>query len=266
MNIRFFCVFHKSVHKQIYLCSPEETKRYITYYGVHQKDATIENSVYEYELPKYNPAFQNLKYNEGSCIYHVYENQLYNPYDYIGFCQYDMVFNPNVFRNIETRIGQYPNTIFYMDFFEWAFIGGQKTIIRDFPNVPSGLKSYNAFFGREYTEQTLKRNRMMICNTFLIPKQIYIKLMSWLSQYFREDINRCMVDTECDCDFDPGHMIEALTGMFLALEISEGATYCKLDIEHKNIYKESPVVYNSPVLNAYVPPSITRTFHIGSHK
>jgi hypothetical protein len=65
---------------------------------------------------------------------------------------------------------------------------------------------------------------------------MYEKMMSWLIQYFNHDINK--INT-CNngINFNPGHMIEALTSMFLSLEISEGAVYEKIQLEHNHNFK-----------------------------
>jgi len=47
MNIQFFCCFHKTV-QDIYQITPEEKDKYITFYGVKNKDA--QKAIYEYEL------------------------------------------------------------------------------------------------------------------------------------------------------------------------------------------------------------------------
>jgi hypothetical protein len=237
MNLQLFVCFHKKIYPDIYKINSSEKEKYITFYGVKEKDLEIEkNVIYEFELPYYYSILQKNNYNEGSCIYHVYKNNLYNNYDYIGFCQYDMTLSESFFKNIECRITNNSNTIFYLDFFNWAFLGGQTAIITDYPNVPAGLKSYNTFFNKNYTAENLIANKMIICNTFIIPKKMYEKMMYWLIQYFREDIdkiNKCNNGHE----FNPGHIIEALTSMFLSLEISEGALYEKLNLEHDHNFK-----------------------------
>jgi hypothetical protein len=239
MNLQFFVCFHKKIFHEIYKISTTEKKKYLTYYGVKDKETNTPDSaniIYEYELTNYNPVIQANVYNEGSCLYHVYTNNLYAKYDYIGFCQYDMIFHENVFKKIETTISKTDNIIYYLDFFPWAFLGGQTTIIKDYHHIPAGLKNYNAFFNKNYTAEQLVLNKMIICNTFLIPRKTYQKMMSWLIQYFRDDI-RLKNTCESGYVFDPGHMIEALTSMFLALEINEGGRYEKLEIEHHSRFK-----------------------------
>lgn len=238
MNIHLFVCFHKKIFSDCYKISQIEKEKYLTFYGVKDKDLEInKNVIYEYELIDYNPLLQkkNIMKEVVYIIYHVYKNNLYN-YDYIGFCQYDMIFLDMFFKNIENKILNNSNTIFYLDFFQWQFLGGQTTIIKDYYNIPSGLKSYNNFFNKNYTIEDLVTNKMIVCNTFLIPKKMYEKMMSWLVNYFKDDINEIYISDD-GYNFDPGHMIEALTGMFLSLEINEGAVYEKLDLSHNHDYK-----------------------------
>jgi hypothetical protein len=176
-----FVCFHKKIFPDIYKIIPIEKQNYLTFYGVNHKDLEInEKIIYEYELTHYNSNLQTNNYNEGSCIYHIYKNNLYNNYDYIGFCQYDMIFSEFFFKNIEYKILNNSNIIFYLDFFQSEILGGQTAIIKDYYNIPAGLNSYNKFFNRNYTTENLVSNKMIICNTFLIPKKMYEKMMSWL--------------------------------------------------------------------------------------
>jgi len=233
MNLQIFVCFHKKIFSDYYQISHSEKQKYITFYGVLDKDSEINtNVIYEYDLIDYNPILQQKKYNEASCIYHVYKNNLHN-YDYIGFCQYDVTFPPDIFQNIKQKILNNTNTIFHINFFQWQFFGGQTTIIKDYHNIPAGLQSYNNFFNTNYTANDLVTNKMISNNTFIIPKKMYEKMMSWLINYFKDDIDIIYMIND-GCHFNPGHMIEALTGMFLALEINEGALYEKINLFNPN--------------------------------
>ena len=114
MNIQIFVCFHNIIH-DIYKFRNSEETNYITFYGVRDKfiDDT-KKIIYECELTNYNSQLQKNKYNEGSCIYHAYINNLHNKFDYVGFCQYDMIFQETFFENIENLIQNNSNTIFYL--------------------------------------------------------------------------------------------------------------------------------------------------------
>jgi len=235
MSLQFFVCFHQKIFPEIYKISSKENKKYLTYYGVKNKDVSLnKNVIYEYELTHYNHKLQENKYNEGSCIYHIYKNDLHIKYDYIGFCQYDMIFPQSFFKNIKHKLSQ--NTIFYLDFFQWAFLGGQIIIITNYDDLPAGLDNYNKFFGTNHKPDVLLKNKMITCNTFLIPTKMYVKMMSWLIQYYKDNINIQFICAN-QHKFNPGHIIEALTSMFLALEICEGAVYEKLYLKHNHKYK-----------------------------
>jgi hypothetical protein len=234
MNLQIFVVFHNKIFEEIYNITNEEQK-YITFYGVKNRYISNMDVVYENELKLYNPILQQKSYNEASCIYHVYINNLYSRYDYIGFAQYDMKFNSNIFNKISQLIS--PNTIFCIGFFDKAFLGGQTSIIRNYNNVEAGLKNYNTHFNTNYVESDLINNKMIFANTFIIHKKMYKKMMSWLIEYFINDIDINMHDITNDCHFNPGHLIEALIGLFLSLEVAQGAKYELLDLTHDHFYK-----------------------------
>jgi len=236
MNIHFFVCFHNLVNLDIYHITEEE-KSNITLYGVKNAFESSYDTIYEDELQIYKPELQLNSYNEGSCLYHIYMNNIHKKYDYIGFVQYDMMFEKDIFKNIQTGIVQNSNTIFYVDFFLEKFMGGQSIILRDYPQLKNGLDSYNAFFNTNYTKDHLHNNNMIAFNAFLIPTKMYEKMMSWLERYFIEDIECAIMDIEYRIMFNPGHIIEALTSMFLCLETYNGAVYKKMEIEHHMNYK-----------------------------
>jgi hypothetical protein len=213
----------------------------LTFYGVKKEVLNIPrgaNTVYEKDLPIYNERLQMNKYNEGTCLYHVYTNRLYSQYEYVGFCQYDMSLDqPEIFRRAEIALRENSNVIFHEGIFplNCSFRGGQSAILVDYPFMKAGLASYNRTFKTNYNKETLLANRMIKCNSFLVPKPMYEKLMAWLLQYFHNDAHRSMLDEADNLEFNPGHVIEALVGMFFALEIEEsGARYEIMHISHKH--------------------------------
>ena len=195
------------------------------------------NVIYEYGFQIYNPRWQYLKYNEASALYHIYRNKLFEKYDFIGLFQYDMEVLPDCFKDMEQSFAENPNTIYIISFFRWFNIGGQVVIHQDFPpHFESGLKTYNKFFNTDYTITEVYRNRTASNNTFVISKNMFQKMMSWLEIYFINDIPSPMYDDD-DCSFNPGHMIEGLISMFLPLEVYQGAEFKYLKVIHNEISK-----------------------------
>jgi hypothetical protein len=247
-NLQVFVVFHNKFYPSIY-DNLDDYNKYLTFYGVRNKQELNEDEInigiktlYEYELPLYNKDWQKLKYNEGSALWHLYKNKIYEKYDYIGLFQYDISIKSSCFVNIEKQLEEErsldKNTIFYSSFFCWHFLGGQTTIIKDYPWFEGGLKNYNKYYNTSFTEEDLINAKMIIGNIFIVNSNIFKKMMEWMSQYYIENIPLLMNSNDGH-NFNPGHIIEALTGMYLALEVVQGAVYKQLDISD---FRD----YNSP--------------------
>jgi hypothetical protein len=239
-KLEIFTVFHKHIPPQIHqLLSPAE-KYLITMYGVKKRVETKLNLLYEQNFPIYNPMFQRRTFNEGSAFYHTYVNRMHQRTQFIGFTQYDMAFNTNSINMIYRCANE--SLIFYNEFFEKWFLGGQSIIIDDFVDednnpIVGGLKSYNEFFGTNYTPQTLIDCKMPNCNTFVMSSSRFDKMMSWMMPYFNLKLK-----TSYTCPsghaFNPGHIIEALTSMFLSLETADGSCrFLKMNIVHAHALK-----------------------------
>lgn len=226
-SFNFFIVFHNEIYPGIYYISQED-KEHLTFYGVNFRQKTDYKIIYEDELPIYNPAYQLTKYNEASALWHIYANKLHESYDYIGFGQYDMKIYSHFFSTIKNIIALNPNTIFYVDRFEAGFVGGQTTITADFDRFEGGLKNYNAYFNTNFTKEDVNNGHLICYNSFIIPNEMYERMMKWMNQYYFDDLPVCMYSVEGD-PFTPGHMIEALTGMFLGLETLRGAQYFRIN-------------------------------------
>lgn len=240
LNMKVFVVFHKEFFPGIYYINDKD-KKYLTFYGVKEEQETTMDIIYEKDLPLYEPIWQKLQYNEASALYHIYKNGLHHNYDFIGLFQYDMKVFSNCFPLIEETFKYNCRTIFYLDFFQWAFLGGQTAITTDYSKFKGGLKNYNEFFNTNFTEEHLVAFKMPISNTFVVHVSIFEKMMKWMTQYYIEDIDTLMHDPVKGHCFNPGHMIEALTSMFLSLEVMQGAEYKKLSLHHDHDYNVSVI-------------------------
>jgi hypothetical protein len=226
--VQFFVCFHNAINKNYY---SEKNLKYITFFGVKNRIDDVDNIIYEDQLQIYNKNLQENVYNEGSCLYHVYVNKLYLKYNFIGFAQYDMRFDDdNMIDKIITEIHDNENIIFYIGFFDSHFKNA--ILVRNYNTFISGLESYNHFFKKDYTEDDLYKIKMPLCNTFLIPKKLYEKLMEWLMQYFVDESPKSFKNHTENYNFNPGHIIEELTGMFLGFQVYEDYRFVKMDISH----------------------------------
>ena len=101
--LSIFVVYHKTLYDNFYQTISEDNRKNIVFYGVKER---LENkpSIYEFELPIYNPKLQAQRYNESSAFYHIYENNLYKDLSYIGFAQYDMIIKNETINAIKTQI------------------------------------------------------------------------------------------------------------------------------------------------------------------
>ena len=125
------------------------------------------------------------------------------------------------------------NIGYFPDIKVTGFRGGHGVIINRIKELPSGLESYNKFFNTNYTPENITQNLLIMCNTFVIPSQMFENMMDWMEQYFLDDF---VLDTDnssffSHCD-NPGHVIEALVGMFLSLEVYKGAKYYPFNLKH----------------------------------
>ena len=197
------------------------------------------NVIYEMDLPYYNPLLQKAVYNEGTAFYHIYKNNIHKDLDYIGFGQYDMKLFQHTIPNIRNILQTNKDPIITFDFFpdikETGFLGGHNLIRADLNNLECALTSYNRMFQTNFDPLDVVQNRLLMCNTFVISTTLFDKMMSWLIQYFKNDVTTNLHPFIGNA----GQIPEALIGMFLSLEVLQGSKYHKFDIEHIwPLYKE----------------------------
>ncbi len=239
MKTNIFVIFHKKIYKELY---PDDTTN-IIFYGVNEnieKDIIDNNFqvTYEYKLPIYNRLFQMKTYNESSSFYHIYKNKLYEDLDYIGFAQYDMKFFNDTFTDIEKIVKEsdksYIFYIFKTPVLDYAL--GRECLIKNIDKIDmNAIDSYNKFFNKSYNVSDIFGKYIVKNNTFVIPKWMYIKMMTWFEQLMREDIDFTKLELKWE---NSGHVMEILVGLFLHFEYMEGAEYKELKVKHEwPIYK-----------------------------
>lgn len=246
--ISLFVTFHKVIHDNLYQYLNKYQKQLLTFYGVRDRqipDDTELDVIYEYDLPFYNPSLQKLRYNEGSTMYHVYHNDVFDDNRFIGFFQYDMKFDSseiNVIDNIcKTETEPFVVAPFFATDYSKQTLGGSiQLIFEDLTGFGIPLDNYNKFFNTNHTKEDVLSQPFIMCNCFVVPVHLFKKLMCWMEQFFVNKIDSDQLieivvknpgALEINSNIpnldliNPGHLIEILTGMFFALEIKNG---CKL--------------------------------------
>jgi hypothetical protein len=234
----------------------EDNKRNLVFYGVNEKCVhnTSITTLYEEDLNIYNPLLQKRRFNEGSCIYHVYKNNLFENASYIGFFQYDMKFSNDFFNIINNKINDNTKSYIFASFTALKdsvdkLDGSLQFMITPISKIGSALDSYNNFFGTSYTIENVKQNYFVMCNTYVIPVYLYKKMMTWLENFFDSDINQkeleekyfknpgYLIEGSPENIINPGHLLEAFTAMFLSLELYQGMEIVYIPLEHVREYK-----------------------------
>jgi hypothetical protein len=182
-DIQIFIVFHKHIFDKCYENIPNDILyKYFTFVGVNEKIPKSYTKdkykvINEWELPIYDKTFQERGYNENSAIYHVYANNLHKDYKYIGFFQYDMMFNDNIIRYLQSHISQTP-ICFYFECFNFNFCSYESWHDPYVLNLI--LKDYEEFHNKPFT----KDYQYPLFNSYVIPVETYEKVMKWVTQFY----------------------------------------------------------------------------------
>lgn len=182
-DIQIFIVFHKNIFDECYENIPDDILyKYFTFYAVNkniEKHYTPNKYkiVNEWELPIYDKTFQERGYNENSAIYHVYTNNLHKDYKYIGFFQYDMLFNNNIIEILQKNTTQLP-TLFSIFCCSFNFCSYQTW------NEPNTLNYVIQDYENFYKKSFSKTHNYPLCNSYVIPNETYEKIMKWVIQLY----------------------------------------------------------------------------------
>lgn len=102
-----YIVFHKQVFPfNTKDFTQQELQEYFTWVGVNEKITKqlpdifqSNNIIYEYKLKNHCPLYQMLNFYQNSVFFHLYKNPELVKSRYIGFSQYDMSINAELFRD-----------------------------------------------------------------------------------------------------------------------------------------------------------------------
>lgn len=242
-----FCVYHKVKYDT-------ETSKKFMYVGVNEiypKNKKIhENTIFEYELEKYNPFLQKRGYMETSVYLHVYWNQLHKDKTMIGFSQYDMTHHDN-YQNIEyDKIYLLiPPRQYIVSDQQWSHM-----MHPNLRNLDYLINSYNRFFKTSYSIKELEKMPLSLWQTNIYPVDVYEKLCKWL-EVLVEEIYPWSNKPPYETHFGSiGGYTERALSIFNAFEIYEGRCYKPLHIEHDLARELVREQYNTgSFLNKYSP-------------
>lgn len=230
---QLFVVFHKKIYDECYEAIPQDIlDKYFTFVAVNPDiPKTYTKDKYkiinEWELPHYNPQFQQKGYNENSVIYHVKANGLHKQYIYVGFFQYDMVFNESIINTILTKINNQPSC-FYLSVHNYEYCAKETW---NEPPVMAYLTShYEEFYGKSFSYSA--DDIYPLFNSYVIPVETYEKIMKWVSTLYSR-IGAIVVQTHF------GH-IGGLFERVMAFAVGEEKLHLiHLDVKHDHTYKNN---------------------------
>ena len=242
MNYKLYIIFHKTLYEKCYKKLTDEQFKQLTFFAVNstiQKEVPekcMTQIILERNLPYYNPLWQHSNFCESSVFLHVYKNeQLLNPYDYVGFFQYDMVLDPTVFSTIETTLEKYKqNNFFFYHYKENSKRHLDQAICLNGWNLI--LTLYNTSFKTQHTIEQVVLEDIPLYHAFVLPKHIFNKMMAFFEIVFPYLFEMLA----CGTKHLPYHL-ERLHGIFLILQKLEGHLphWVHLeDIQHNDSLKD----------------------------
>jgi hypothetical protein len=219
MNYKCYIIFHKKLYEECYKDLSNTSMNKIQFIGVNSKiQKTIPESlkdkiILEKELVYYYPLYQFSNFCESSVFYHVVKNSqlLLDPYDYVGFFQYDMILKPELFEIIKPTNS---STIYYL-FKENSYRHLAQGI--DLIGWKQILQMYNILFEKNHQLETILLGDIPLYHCYILPKDIFRKMM-----YFNERVFPYLFEMlGLESKHLPYHL-ERCHGIFLELQRLEG--------------------------------------------
>lgn len=183
--LQFFVVFHSKLYDECYSAIPEDVlRKYFTFIAVNPNIPKVftpnkYNIVNEWDLPIYDKTMQEKGYHENSAIWHVFINNLHKPFNHVGFFQYDMVFKSNLVEEVMESIRCSETPVYFPLRIETFDFCNRITWWNPQMIVPV-IKDYEHFFNTNFNYTKL----YPLCNTYILPVEIYEKVMSWVVQLY----------------------------------------------------------------------------------
>lgn len=233
--IQLFVVFHKYIFDDCYKNIPNDILyKYFTFIAVNEKipKAYTQNKykvINEWELPHYDPTFQQRGYNENSVIYHVYSNNLHKNYKYVGFFQYDMMFNNNIVEYLLANISE--NPVYFnlgtrdFNFCKESWCQGKEENTLNFI-----INDYEQFFKTLFDESL----QYPLWNTYVVPLENYDRIMRWVTQLYKKLYPWCIEPPNSTHPTHIGSIFERIMAYAIA---NEKLPTLPMNISHEYFFK-----------------------------
>jgi hypothetical protein len=243
MKLQLYVVFHKVLFGDAYeRVSADSQKKYLRFFSVNSRlvkyipSRLQEYLIVECNLAWYNAFLQFNRFFENSALIHAAHNpELCEPFDYVGFCQYDMRLSNELFETVRnTLMNENSTTLFYhkkdlaLEHILQVFhVDGWKFIIN----------RYNTLYGTSHIIEKVLVSEIPLYNTFILPREVFKRMMSFsemCSSVFFEFLQ-----------FETKHLpyhLERLHGVFLLLQTWDGLLHQWVElpgIEHDESLKEA---------------------------
>jgi hypothetical protein len=197
---KIYVTFFKKLYDEHYTIDSSLNLNNFTFVKVNEEyDIELNNTVeydilFEHDFSIYNADLQKKGYHENSVLYHLYKNNTYKHYDYIGFIEYDHVLTDGFCDIIQKTLDKTKeDLIFSFQTFNFSQLWEQGILMNPYkPKRQEGnprskwncikviLDDYNKFFDTRYTLKDLnQKNCFPICHAVLMPSNIFNKIMKF---------------------------------------------------------------------------------------
>jgi hypothetical protein len=222
---RFYIIFHKFLTPVAYEnLDKAYLQKYCRFVGVNGAiKKRVDPSFYpllfeETQLPVFDPFLQHNRFCESSVFIHTMLNAqlLLEPYGFVGFLQYDMVLQDEMFKEIEYTLQniEYPEKKLFVLYAENSMRHLDQGICYEGWWII--VHMYNDMFKTAHTLDEVLNTNIPLYHTYLVPKAVFKKMM----MFAHKAIPRIFEMLGFETRHLPYH-IERCHGIFLAFQTLE---------------------------------------------
>lgn len=197
---KIYVTFFKKLYDEHYTVDSSLSLNNFTFVKVNEDyeielDNTVDYDIFfEYDFNIYDAELQRKGYHENSVLYHLYKNNTYKTFDYIGFIEYDHVLTNGFCKIIQTTIDKTEeDLIFSFQAYNYSQLWDQGILMNPYRSekqegnprskwncIKVILDDYNNFFNTSYTlEELAQKDCFPICHAVLMPSKIFGKIMKF---------------------------------------------------------------------------------------